>query len=804
MKINSQLMKNRVPDVEEHLELVDYRQPYAGAFDAAPTESEDAAHVRDFLHCVRRYLWLIISVVFISTALVGLYMARQPDLYEAEAQVQVDLETVNTALTASKSGAFSVNPVNDPAYFNTQLQILTRPMLLRRVVKNLQLEHDPEFRLPAGEAGSLKQRLASFFGVGTQAESLKGQPVQALAIASETQGDSARDAGMSAEEMAEAVRVEPYVQAIQSSLKVEPVKEVRLPIKETRLINVSFSHQNPQTAARVVNAIAEAFIQLNLERKTEMSTTTGDILQGRISELQAQIRAQETQLLDYAKNHQILSLDASQNTVVERLVGINRQLLEAENERKVAEAAYQSALAPGAAGALAEGSAKAISEVEGRLAQLQQHRAQLLVETTEEWPEVKETNNQIAALENQLRQMRERATSVVVTNLNTRYRQALAREQALRSAFDRQRSETLTQNEAAINYRILQQEIETNKGLLDGMLQRSKEHEAVSAGMRNNIHVNDYAIPPQAPVGPKRLLVTGIAFALSLGVGLGLAVFLGFTDNRVRSTDDVQRALPLPTLAVIPSVNGASRRRLKTSSASVVPKNNGDGAHAEDLELLLNSNASAPLTEAYRQLRTSMLLSKGHGGLKSFLVTSSIPGEGKTTMAVNTAISLSRTGALVLIIDADLHKPRLHEIFGLKNEKGLSTILSSELSDVEALAVPVHHKESRLDVLTSGPIVPESAELLGSDHMRRLLHTFRYTYDYIVIDSPPVAYFTDGVLISSMVDGVVLVLNSGRSKREMARHSYQLLQGVGANICGVVLNNARGLKFDYKHYYRQP
>jgi hypothetical protein len=164
-------------------------------------------------------------------------------------------------------------------------------MLLRRVVKNLQLERDPEFRLPAEQTGSLRQRLSSFFGSGTQSQSLKGQPpltaTSNQAATSDAAGDSARGAGMSSEEMAEAVRVEPYVEAIQASLKVEPVKEVRLPIKETRLINVSFSHQNPQTAARVVNAIAEAFINLNLERKTEMSTTTGDILQGRISDSRA-------------------------------------------------------------------------------------------------------------------------------------------------------------------------------------------------------------------------------------------------------------------------------------------------------------------------------------------------------------------------------------------------------------------------------------------------------------------------------------------------------------------------------------
>jgi capsular exopolysaccharide synthesis family protein len=745
-------------------------------------------------------------VPILATALVAGYMARQPDEYQAEAQVQVDLETVNTAVTASRPGTLAVNPVNDPAYFNTQLQLLTRPRLLRRVVKTLGLENDPAFRLQQAAASPSWWRQLPVL------KSLAGGPAPAAAQAAREEGRD-DDGGASAretsrEELAEAERLAPYVEAIRAGLRAEPVKEIRLPIKETRLINITFRHPDRRVATKVVNAVADAFVLQNLERKTEANDVTTDILEERIGELQAQVRRQESQLLDYAKGHQILSLDAGENTVVERLVGLNRQLLEAENERKLAEAAYNAARAPGAADALAEVSAKEAAESEAKLAELRQRRAQLLVETTEEWPEVKEVDNQIAVLERQLSQTRERASSVVLTNLGTRYRQALAREQALRGSFDRQRAETLTQNEAAINYRIIQQEIETNKRLLDGMLQRSKENEAIFAGMRNNIHVNDYAVTPQDPVGPRRLLNTAVAFALSLGVGIGLAVFLGYMDNSVRSTDDVRRALSLPTLAAIPAVGSSAGRRLRHAPGGLLGRNgngngNGQGNGHTRRELLLSDAAPAPLTEAYRQLRTTMLLSPANGEMKSLLVTSSAPGEGKTTMAVNTAVSLSRTGALVLLIDADMRKPRLHTVFGLANESGLSTILSDETDDGEALKTIIHHRESGLDVLPSGPPLAESTELLGSGQMQRLVGTFRSVYDYVVIDSPPLAYFSDGVMISSLVDGVVLVANSGKSSREAMRQSYQLLAGAGANVCGVVLNNVKGAKDDYKNYYNR-
>ncbi|MGI9104979.1 MAG: GumC family protein [Pyrinomonadaceae bacterium] len=759
-------------------------------------QSQDGERLREFLRALRRRWWVVLAATVLCTGLVALFMARQPDLYEAEAQVQVDLETVNTAFAASKNGALNTNPVNDPAYFNTQLQILTRPSLLRRVVDTLKLENDKEFHsalLSAAAPTSWRQRI---FGGDKPAASGSADGAERRMREGELIG--ATLTGTSPEELAKAALLAPYVEALQEGLKVEPVKETRLPIKETRLINITYGHTDPIVAARVVNAIADVFVRQNLERKNESSVATGHLLQRRIDELRSQIRSQESQLLDYARNHQILSLDASQNMVVERLVGLNRQLLEAENERKTTEAAYRAAREPGATVALAEGTIKEAGEVETQLTQLKQRRAQLLTEATEEWPEVKEVDGQIAVLEGQLGTLRQRASSTVVTNLTTRYRQALTREQALRAAFDRQRGETLTQNEAAINYRILQQEIETNKQLLDGMLQRSKEHEALFAGMRNNVHVNDYATAPREPVGPRRLLNTAVAFSLSLGFGVGLAVLLGFMDDKLRSTDDVRRTLPVQAVAAVPTIGGRARRRLHATRPS---RSSGDGDARHGL--LLGDDAPAPLAEAFSQLRTAMLLADGSRELKSLLVTSGMPGEGKTTMAVNTAISLSRTGAFVLLVDADLRNPRLHSIFNLKNGRGLSTLLSDEADETAALRAVTPDAGSGVDVLTSGPMIPAAAEMLSSGQMIRLVKTFRAVYDYVVIDSPPLAFFSDGVQLSALVDGVVLVVSSGDSSRDSARRSYQSLQDVGANVCGVVLNNAEGNKIDYERYYKR-
>jgi polysaccharide biosynthesis transport protein len=747
-------------------------------------QSEDAAHLREFMFSLRKYWLLILGVTMLSTALVAVYMFKQPNIYEADARVQVDLENPSPTLGTNKAGTYVVNPVNDPAYFNTQLQILTSPRLLRRVVKDLDLEHDSNFRLPQSNAAP--SRWQKWFG--------KTVPVTA-AVVDQPLLNGVDELESSREDLAEATRLAPYVEALKLGLKAEPVKEVRLLIKETRLIDLSYDHSNPQLATKIVNKIADTFVLSNLERKTVSNQSTGEILQQRITDLKSQIKDQETQLLDYAKNHQILSLDAAQNTVVERLTNLNRQLLEAENERKVAEAAYQAALAPGAADALASGgTAREPNDIEARLSQLVQRRSQLMVDFTPAWPEVREIDNQIAALESQLKQTRNRASNVVVTNLSTHYRQTMARERALRSSFNQQRAETLEQNEAAVNYRILQQEIETNRLLLEGMLQRSKENEAALASMRNNIHVSDYAVIPSVPVGPKRFLFIGIAFALSLLLGVGLAVFLGYLDDSFRSTDDLERTLNLRALAAIPSTNG---NRLLSAASNGSNGSNGNGA--SHCELMLEPTHPLPFREAYRQLRTSMLLSSRRGAFKSLLVASSMPGEGRTMIAVNTALSLSRTGALVLIIDADLRRPSLHSVFDLENENGLTTLLSSGVDDNDPLRF-IQHSEKGIGVLTAGPIVDDSAELLGTEKMRRVIESLQGIYDYVIIDSPPINYFTDAVLVSSLVDRVVLVVDSYKSGRETVKRASQLLHDAGAPTLGIILNNVKEPRYNLKHY----
>jgi capsular exopolysaccharide synthesis family protein len=337
-----------------------------------------------------------------------------------------------------------------------------------------------------------------------------------------------------------------------------------------------------------------------------------------------------------------------------------------------------------------------------------------------------------------------------------------------------------------IRYGQILQDLETNKQDLNLLRQRQREIENVATDRVNNVSVTTYSRVPRAPVGPQRTRNIMLALILSLGAGIGLAFLLDYLDDTLKTVDDVDRYLHLPSLALIPATRSESRPRLKGGAAP----------ESDSTALALTTDARSPVAEAYRHLRTSLLLSSAGQPPRTILVTSSQPSEGKTTTAVNTAVMLAQTGAEVLIVDCDLRRPRLHANFGVSNARGLTNYLSGD-RDLESLIQP-YDKLPNLKLLTSGPVPPNPAELLGSSEMRRLLGVLAERFTHVVIDSPPTISFTDSSILSTMVDGVMLVVHGGRSSRGVVRRAKQQLVDVGANIFGVVLNN---VKLDSTEYY---
>lgn len=749
-------------------------------------KSGNENHLREYLQRINRHKWIVIIITLLLTTAAGIYLYRQPEVFQAEARVQIDSQGEG-GLDPTKG---SSSPFEDRAYFNTQLELLEAPELIRSVIKKLNLEKNQDFL-----SNNLQAQVAPSNSKSSE-------------ISKNSNSGGAKDGAEKPKtnKLLEAERLNPMVEIIIDSLNIQPVLQTRQTVKDTRLISIKFKHPNPKITADISNAVADQLVISNLDKKLRTNSNENDYLQNNIADLKSQIRRDEERLLQYGRNYQLPSMDEKQNTVIERLAGLNQQLLEAENDRKRAEASYNAALAPGAADAISEMNTKPISDVDGKLDDLRQRRAQLLVEVTEKHPDVREIDNQIAVLEAAAKNKREKATSMLKTSLEVKYKEALAREESIRDSFKKQWGETLNQNSAAINYRIIQRGLETNRKLLDEMQQREQENEMLKAKVPNNIHVVNYAVTPTKPLDQKRSQYLGLAFLFSFTLGIGVALLRDYFDNAIHSADEVEKTLSLPAIASIPQIsNGIFGYSRKLNSGNSLQLANGDedGQIAIEAgnELIINGDAQSPLAEAFRQLRTILLLSPEVGKIKKLLVTSSRQGEGKTTTAINIATSLSQTGATALVIDADLRNPRLHKIFNLPNEEGLSDILTNPFESKKVSELLVKQYEN-LYFLPAGKLLADCADCLSSKQMQELLNSLEKKFDFIVIDSPPVGTFADSAILAAMTDGVLLVVQENRNSAETLRQTRKLLNMVGANIVGVVLNKVKTVNESYDYNYQ--
>lgn len=815
-------MRNTKEIVHRQMESVEIERPFEpqipvtsnGGYGAyRNVNASEGFQLVTYWRIIRKRFWLVVGIAVLMTTLAAIYVARKPNIYQATAVVQVDLEQANPDLVTTNRPLPTT--AQDPAYFNTQLQLLTSESLLRRVVKELSLDSNKEFqKAKTEESVSAWRSILKAVGLANDSSKQKDKGVEELSVSPSTKLASSED-------IAEAIRLAPYVDIVRKNLIVDPIRETRTTNKDTRLIEISFRHTDPDLAAFIVNGIGEVFTKANQERRTGTNTKTNDFLQERIAQLGNEIRNGEIELVKLTRDAEILKTVGDQTIVGDRLSGLNKQLLDAENERKNAEAEYkQVSKSPETINARVEqemvryfterenSTRNLINDTQKEIARLKAERRKRLEEFQPGAQEITELDEQIKTLDEEtkklsgentedLQEFRARTAKNLVNDLRTKYLKAQSQEDKIRSAFDEQYNQAQSQNQSGVILSLKKQDIETKKGFLENLQNQQRANDVVAVGTGNNIHVSEIAIPPDVPISPRRLTTVVGALFLSTLFGMGLALFLEYLDDTIRTTEEVENYLQLPALAAIPRIDSMPKRRLLLVGAN----EEGEVANPTS-ELLIHNDSRSSLAEAYRQLRTSILLSTAGHAPKSLLITSSLPSEGKTTTAINTAISLAQTGAKVLIIDADMRRPRLHSAFNISNAAGLSTLLSSEMSEKDTLEVIGYDEEAKLHLLTSGPVPPNPAELVGSEQMSNLLKTLQRNFTHVVVDSPPIASFTDGVLIASMVDGVILVVNSGRSSRQVVGRSRQLLMDIGAKIFGVVLNNVNLRSQDNYYYYQ--
>lgn len=724
--------------------------------------------IRDYLFVVLKRKWLILSLVLVVTSLVTIQMFRQPSIYEGETVIKIEPKPKNVLQTKE----IVINGQTDPNFWGTQLKLLENPALARQVVLTLDLQNNPVF-LGGQSQGGIFSSLRRIFS-GQKATKVQRTDSTGLTVVGE---DEAANESLTPEKLSQ---LEPYEDAIIGSETVEP-------ILGTNLVKIKFSHSDPELAQKVANTLAEVFVNNNLARATAGSTKTEDILAQEIAKLQSKIKRDQEAQFNYAKNHNLpLTTDPRNNLEVSRLATLSSQLLEAENETKDLKAKYEAARDQSDPMSIPDvQNSKRIDMLRERISQLIEKRDSLLVVYTPEWPEVKKLEAQIKPIEDELA----KAPTEIVSSMKRRYEAAATKERSLKRSYDQQKGTTTQQTRDQIDLLAFTQDLETNKQYLNTLLQRQREVSVNQGAPPNDVVIATPSRLPKTPIGPPRLRNILIAFLLSLAAGIGLAFLLDFLDDTVKSIEDVDRYLHIPALALIPASKGDRARLIGIPGAPA-------GSPSETTALAMIDDARSPIAESYRHLRTSLLLSSAGQPPKTILVTSSQPSEGKTTTAINTAFMLAQTGAEVLIVDCDLRRPRLHAHFDVPNARGLTNWLSGE-TDVDGL-LQSYEKQPNLKLLTSGPVPPNPAELLGSDEMRKLLGTLGERFAHIIIDSPPVISFTDASILSTMADGVVLVVHGGKSSRAVVRRAKQQLLDVGAHLFGVVLNN---VKLETQDYY---
>lgn len=740
-----------------------------GAAKSYGPAASEPSQLRDYLFVVLKRKWLILSLCLVVTSLVAIQMFRQPSIYEAQATIKIEQRPKNVLQTRD----FVLNAQPDANFWGTQIKLLQSPALARQVALSLDLQNNPAFFGSQAQGGifTALRRMVS----GDKKPAPVTRPAQpgGLNVVGEAQ---LRDEPLTPEELA---ALEPYEDAIIGSESIEGVVG-------TNLFNIKYRHTDPEMAQKVANALADVFRANNVERATQTSTKAEVLLAREIATHQEKIRKETDELFNFARNKGLPpSMDAALNVEAQRLSDLSRQVLEAENDRKEAQAIYQNAKDSTDVFTIPEvQKSERITNIQERLSTLREKKAALEVTYTSEWPEVKKTVVAIKRLEGEL----EKAAKDAIGMLKAKYESAQSHENSIRQRYLTQRSTTDQQTRDQIEMAEYTQRLETSKQHLNTLLQRQREVQIAQGDTGSEVSIENYSRVPRSPVGPARLRNVMIAFLLSLVAGIGLAFLLDFLDDTVKSLDDVDRYIHLPALAMIPA--GAGGVRLKGLPQAASP------GRPESTALAMIDDVRSPIAESYRHLRTSLLLSSAGQPPRTILVTSSQPSEGKTTTAINTAFMLAQTGAEVLIIDCDLRRPRLHAQFEVTNSKGLTTWLSGE-RDLDNL-LQTHAKSPNLKILTSGPVPPNPAELLGSEEMRRLLGILSERFAHIIIDSPPAISFTDASILSTMVDGVMLVVHGGRSSRAVVRRAKQQLLDVGAHIFGVVLNN---VKLESQDYY---
>lgn len=684
----------------------------------------DEINLLDYWNILVKRRWTVLGLGLIAALVAFVNTLLTVPVYRTGATIQIDRETLNVV------NVEGVNPqggTSDWEFYETQYQLLRSRSLAERVASELKLGSDASMRQQ-----SQPSPWSALFG------SLFGSKKAKAPVDSKVEDDRL------------------YAGMVSGGLTIEPVKE-------SRLVNILFDSPDPQFAARAANAVAEAFIATNLERRFDASSYAKGYLEDRLAQLKQKLEDSERELVAFAQKEQILSGSNNQSLMEQNLGELNSAVGQAQGARIRAEARWRQAQAT-------VGAALPAEMLEGsNIRPLQERRSTVQAQYQEklrlykpEYPEMKQLKAQIDEIDRQI----VAEIQGIKATVRAEYEAALTQETLLREQLTALKDETLDLQNRSIDYNILQREVTTNRELYDGLLQRYKEIGVAGGVSSNNISIVDRAQVPGSPYKPNMRRNLMIGLLLGLFVGVLIALLLEYLDDTVKTPDDIEKKLHMVSLGVIPKLG-----KDVTPAAAL-------------------SDVRSGFAEAYRSVRTALQFSTESGVPNVLVVTSTQPGEGKSTTAKSLARNFALLGKRVLLVDADLRNPSLHRVFDLDNSMGLSNCLSGAAKPGQCI-----HRvdQAGISVMLSGPLPPNPAELLAGPRMISLLTQAQERFDQIIIDAPPVLGLADAPILGNIAKGTLLVVESGRSRVGAVQASVKRLMAARTRLLGAVLT-----KFDAK------
>jgi exopolysaccharide transport family protein len=702
-------------------------------------ESSSLLH---YWRVVLKRRWTVLATAVVILTLVVITTLRMTPVYDASSRVAINRESADNIGLKEQDSASS-DDWDYTVALDTQVGIITSDALAMDVIKSQHLEKNP---LIAGKSSS-----------------------------------GSAPSGLNADTAAEAKLIANF----HRNLKVSK-------IPHTRIVEITFSSPDPKLAAQLANALTDAYIEHNFRMRYEATMQASEWLTRQLADLQLRVETAQEQLVKYQRDNGILGIDEKQNIITEKLDQLNKDLTAAETERIQKEAYYRISQSGDPELVAKMDPQSLLGKLREQESDLKRQADKMSTTFGPSYPKLQEVNQQLAGVEQSIA----RETRRIGDRLKMDYSAALQREKMLRAVFEQQKTQANQLNERSIQYNVLKKDAETSRQLYENLQGKLKEA-GVTAGLRSsNIRVVDSARVPVRPARPNvpGTITLGLLFSLMAGVILAFAV--EGLDNTIRTGEEVELVSGLPSLGVIPLTNSSRNRKAiagKTNSLAIEP-----GLRtARALDLWTLKAPMSEFAEAYRSLRTSILLSCVGGPPKVIVVTSALPQEGKTTTSINTAVTLAQRGSRVLLLDGDLRRPGIQKRFAIPSTTGLSELLSG--TDVPQLLQPVPELPT-LFVMTAGTPPPHPAELLSSTRMLELLRRWRGEFDHIVIDTPPVLSVTDSVVLSVLADSVLLVIRSGQTTKAALKRTTDVLAQVQAKILGVVLN-AVNLNSPGHYYY---